>query len=603
LKILTVDLTKKKIKVETLKKEITKKFIGGLGVGAYILFKELKAKIGPLSPENMIIFASGPITGIRLSGSSRITAVFKSPQTGIFASSNCGGFFGPELRKANFDVIAIKGRAETPVYLLIEDGRVEILDAGHLWGLDTFETEEILKKEHGSKFQVVCIGPAGEKLVKFACICHDRGRQFGRAGSGAVMGSKNLKAIVIRGESEIPVADEEELDVFREEIASEIDEKLKSLKTYGTPGIMTLTNKLGALPTKYWRSGQFEGAEEIGPKSVKEKVIKSSKACLYCRVACGKISIINEGLYVGVKVEGPEYETLYALGSLCGNSNLHSIIVANELCDRYGVDTITTGNVIAFAMELYEKGILKKKETEGLELNFGNHKALIEAIKLIGLREGVFGELFSGGVLEAASKIGDIALKLAVHVKGLEPAGYEPRALYGMGLGYATSYRGACHLRSVAYRPNLVGVVDRFSTENQAKLVKESEDFYAFCDSLVLCRFLSLPIIGPILQDRAAKLYQIVVGENLGVKELMETGERIINLIRMFNIREGVSRKDDILPRKFTEEPLKGGPTDGKVIKKEELDRMLDEYYMLRGWNANGVPTEEKLSQLKLKEI
>jgi aldehyde:ferredoxin oxidoreductase len=588
-KILCVDLSRKEANLRKLPEEMCREYIGGKGFGAKILFEGVEPKADPYHPTNLLIFATGPVNGLMLSGAAKFCAVFKSPLTGIWGESQCGGYFGPQLKYAGYDMIIIQGRSEKPVYLTIEDEKIEINDAAHLRGKDTFETEEIIKKDHGEKFQVLSIGPAGENLVRYACISHAKGRQFGRCGAGAVMGSKRLKAVAILGSGSIEISRPDELEDFRKELNEKIRERLKSLIEYGTPAIMALTNTTGTLPTRNWTQGEFEGFEEINAEAMKKKIMKRSKACYACTVACGKISKVETGPYAGTEVEGPEYETLFALGSLCGNDSLESIAKANEICDRLGMDTISAGNVLAFAMECYEKGIITKEDTGGIELTFGNHKAMLTILRKIVYREG-FGNILAEGVKRASEIVGKGSRKFAVHVKGLEPPGYDPRGLKGIALAYAVSCRGACHLRHMAYRPNLTaslpfreGKIDRLSYEGQAEMVKEQEDFYTIVDSMVLCKFLCLPTIGPILWEELARLYYIITGKEVKKRDLIVTAERINSLVRSFNTREGISRKDDTLPTRFTYESIKKGASKGEVVRKEEFKKMLDEYYKIRG--------------------
>ena len=592
-RLLRVDLTSGRVRVDELGEGVLRNYIGGKGIGARILYDELPPLVDPLHESNILLFATGPVVGLRLSGASRLAAFFKSPLTGIWGESYCGGYIGPELKYAGFDAVAIRGKSEKPVYLLIEDGRAELRSAEHLWGVDALEAEREIKKEHGRKFQVLTIGPAGENLVKFACVCHAGGRQFGRCGAGAVMGSKRLKAVAVRGTGSVEAANPEGLEEFREWLEGRLKDRLSGLGWFGTPGIINLVNRVGALPTRNWTEGRFDGIENIEPALLREKFMKRSKSCYACVVGCGKLSSVDSGVYAGARVEGPEYETLFALGPLCGVDSPEAVIKANELCDRLGMDTISAGNVAAFAMELYERGILTREELGGLELRFGNHEALMKLLEMIAYRRGV-GDALAEGVRGASKRIGRGSENYAIHVKGLEPPGYDPRGLKAVALAYAVSSRGACHLRHVAYRPNLTGEhpfkqgvkVDRLSYEGQAEMVKELEDFYALVDSMILCRFHCLPTIGPILWEELAKLYRIATGYPASVSQLRETAERINNLVRAFNVREGVSRADDTLPRRFFEEPV-----GGEVVDREGFKRMLDEFYKLRGWSGEGRPS------------
>jgi len=589
-KILWIDLSKNKITSKPLRKETALRYIGGKGLGAKIMYDEVPAGISPFDPSNPIILATGPVNGFVLSGAAKFCAVFKSPLTEAWGESQCGGYFAPQMKYAGYDAIVIVGRAKRPSYILVEDEDVKIMDATHLWGMDALETEEAIKKDQGKRFQVLSIGPAGENLVRFACINHAGGRQLGRCGAGAVMGSKKLKAVAVQGSGTVEAARPEAFEEFRRWLNEEVKEKLKVLRELGTSAIMAATYSTKTLPTRNWTEGTFEGFERINAEAVM-RFVKRSKACYGCLVACGKISRIDSGPYAGTEVEGPEYETLFALGSLCGIDYLESIIKANELCDRLGLDTISAGNVIAFSMECYEKGILTDKDTDGVKLEFGNHAAVLAMLEKIAYRQGI-GDVLAEGVKKASKIIGKGAEKFAVHVKGLEPPGYDPRGLKGVALAYAVSCRGACHLRHMAHRPNLTGLhpfregkVDRLSYRGHASVVKELEDFHAVVDSMVLCKFVCLPALGPILWDELATLYSSITGVDVSVGRLVEIGVAINDLVRQFNLREGVTGRDDTLPERFFKEPV-----DGEVVKKKEFEEMLHEYYKLRGWTEDGKP-------------
>jgi len=605
-KIAIIDLSKKLVKYLELNDSICGKFIGGIGLGAKLLIDNTPPKIDPLSPENLIIYTVGPVEGLVLPSAARMAAVFKSPLTGFFGESLCGGYIGTELAKAGLDAIIVLGQSPDPVYLLIQDGTVEIKNASHLWGLDTYATEKELWSELG-EVMTACIGPAGENLVRFACIVHGlymherkklRGGFFGRTGGGAVMGSKKLKAIVIRGEYKIEPADSERFNKFRENVVKLAREKLQTLAKYGTSAIMSLTNSTGSLPTRYYEGGSFEAYEKIGPETFNKLYVKKRITCFACPVACGRHSETSDGL----QTEGPEYETLFALGPLPYIDNLQTIVEANDLANRLGMDTISTGNVIAFAMYLVEKKVFKEEW-----LSFGDGKALLKAVEMIAYRRGL-GDVLAEGVKKASEKLD--ASKYAIHVKGLEFPGYEPRALKGVALAYAVSARGACHLRHVAYRPNLVGLhpfnpeikVDRLSYEGHAEYVVELEDFHAVVDSMILCKFYCLPVIGPLLWRELSELYSISTGRNINPNELRKKGETINNLIRIYNVREGLRRDDDVLPARIFSEPLEFGASKGEKIEFEKFMKMLEDYYRLRGWGNSGVPSPEKLKELDLNE-
>ena len=556
--ILLVDLERRKI--EEIEE---KKFPGGKGLGFYLLDRFLKFEAEPLE-EKVIIFSVGPLTGLRMSGLARCEAVFRSPLTGFIAESNCGGYFGAEIAKAGYEAIVVRGESEKPSLLVVDNEKVEIVNAEDLWGLDTFSTEDEIKKEFGRKFQVACIGVAGENLVRFASIEHAKGREFGRCGGGAVMGRMKLKAIAVKGDGDVEerVANYEKYSELKEEFEERIKRTCGGLTRFGTPRIIYLTNETGTLPSYYWKDGEFD-IEELSPEYLEERFYKRKKACYSCRVACGKISKIDDEF-----VEGPEYETLFAFGSLCGNKKAEVVLKANLLCDKYGLDTISTGSVIAYLMNL------KKAE-------FGDEKFILETIEKIAKREGI-GNLLAEGIRRISDKFG----VEGAEVKGLDLPGYEPRGLLGMALGYAVCYRGGCHIKSVIYRPNLSGYVDRFSYENQAELLVKLEDFYAFADCLVLCRFVSLPQVGPILEEEVKELYNAVTGEKLEIKDIYKIGAEVINLARQINVKLGLKREDDKLPNFFFEKPLQRGNSAGKTIDREKFEKMLEEYYRLRGWSS-----------------
>ncbi|RLG91448.1 MAG: aldehyde:ferredoxin oxidoreductase [Candidatus Hecatellales archaeon] len=596
--MLRVDLTKKRFFVEEIRDEDLKGFIGGKGLGIKILLEKLGKNVSPLSPENLLVFAVGPVEGLTFPGGAKAGVFFKSPLTGVFGESYCGGTFGPQLKLAGYDVLIVTGVSDKPTYLKIFDGEVEFKDASHLWGRDAYETEDIIKRDEDRRIQVACIGPAGENLVRFACINNVKGRQFGRCGAGAVMGSKRLKAIAILGTGKIEPENFEEYNRIREYLLEKSKTILKSLTEYGTAPMITLMSKAGALPTRYWREGEFEEVEKISAETMKKNVVKGNRACYGCPIACGKFSRVESGPFAGVEVEGPEFETLYSFGSLCGVGNLEAIVKANEVCDRLGMDTISAGNVVAFAIECFERGILGEEAVGGLRLSFGDWETILKLLPKIAYREG-FGDVLADGVREVAKRIGGEAEKLAVHVKGLEPPAYDPRGIKAKALAYAISSRGACHLRHFVHRPNLVGkhafkkdvAVDRFSHEEQVEMIVELEDFYTLVDTMILCRFVCLPVIGPLLWDEVTRLYNALTGLNVKTEDLVKTAVKINQMVRVFNVREGVTRKDDYPPERFYREPLKKGVADGHVVEKERFEGMLNKYYRIRGWDRDGKPS------------
>jgi aldehyde:ferredoxin oxidoreductase len=597
-RILTINLQNKKIVEEELEEAWCKSYIGGKGFAAKILLERSEKGVDPLGDESLLIFAVGPMNASPVPGSNRLGAFFKSPLTGIWGESYCGGQIATQLKRAGFDVVVITGRSDEPVYLLIDDGEVSIKEANHLWGKDSFETQDIIIKDHGSDFQVAAIGPAGENLVKFACVDHSKGRQFGRCGLGAVMGSKKLKAIAVRGSRRFEPANIEAVERVRSKVLAVVKEKHKSLSTYGTPAILPVVNEAGALPTYYWSGETFDDYEKISPELLKSKYYKSRRSCYGCPIACCQISEVSNE--IPVKSEGPEYETLYAFGPLCGITELDWIIKLGDMCDRLGLDSISAGNVVGFAMECYRRGILSKEDFGGLEPKFGDAQSALDLIVKIAYRKGV-GAVFAEGVRGAARIIGRGAEEFAVHVKGLEPPGYDPRALKGMALAYAVSSRGACHLRHMAYRPNLVGKhpfrpeikVNRFSYEDQPQMVKEQEDFYTLVDSMIYCHFVCLPIAGPIFWDEMLEAFNGVTGLEMGMDAFRECAVRINNLIRLYNLREGVP-PDTEYPKVWLTQPLRRKGAEGELVSEEKLKEMLREYYKLRGWGDQGVPKDQE---------
>ena len=593
-KILRVNLSAAKAVRERLPADLVREYVGGKGVGTRLLFDEVKAGIDPLGPENKLFFATGPATGTLVPHKGYFVS-FKSPLTNIYGNASSGGAFGDELKQAGYDVLIIEGRAEKPVYLWIDDDRLQIKDAGHLWGKDTFETNVLIKEELGSEeIKVARIGPAGEKLVKIASIVNDYSRTAARCGVGAVMGSKNLKAIAVQGTGSVEVAKVDELLNFLQEYYKTIREKTTFFQEWGTLGMFNLTNVTGVNPTRYWRKGTFDEYEKINGQAIKREIEVKNKACYSCVIACSKLCAVKEGEYAGAVVEGPEHETVYALGSLCENSNLASIAKANELCDRLGMDTMSTGNVIAFAMECYDRGIITVKDTEGIALVWGNHQAVVQMVKKIATRSGL-GDVLAEGVKGAAKKLGKGTEKFAVHVKGLEPAGYDPRGLTGMALAFAIADRGACHMPATMYHFDINGILDRLSYDGKAAFLQNLSERHVVSDALALCRFSRDVFPWEIL----VKYFELLMGIETNETELKRIGERIITLARAFNVREGISRKDDMLPERFFKESLPNGP----ALKKDKFNKMLDEYYDLMGWDRDGIPTEKRLTEIGLADI
>ena len=604
-RILRIDLSTGKVDTEPLKEKMAKQFIGGIGLGFRLLMDNSKPGTDPFDSGNPLIFVTGPLSGtMGPTAGNGYAVVSKSPATGGVAESKAHGFFGPELKRAGYDAVIFTGKAEKLVYAWIDDDSVQLLDAQHLKGKSPYETDVAIREDLGDHYiRVSAIGEAGEKLVRFASIINDEFRAIGRTGMGAVMGSKNLKAVAVRGTNDVNVAD---LEGFKEFIKM-IHERMKGpatrkYRTLGTPENVLVLNALAALPTRNFTQATFEGAEKVSGEYLNERYVAKIIGCATCAMRCDHVAVVPEGPYKG-STSRMEFECLWALGPSCGVDRLDAIIEAMRLCNHYGIDGISTGVTIGFAMDLYENGILTKKETDGLDLRFGNHEALIEMVKKIGARDGWLGDVLAEGTRRAAEKIGKGAEQYACHIKGLELPGYDIRGLKTAALGFSVSYRGACHLRSGAYSPDVKGKVNRFVIEKgRGKIVKDGEDLYDVIDSLILCKF-SRGTYYDGLEDMA-KYYTLATGIEMTPKELIKAGERINNLARLFNIREGVgTREFDALPPKIMNVPIPDeGVAKGSVVSKEEFELGLDDYYAVRGWTREGIPTVEKLKELDLGE-
>jgi len=606
--ILRVDLTSGKIRKWRADESLLRRFIGGSGLAAKILFDETDSTIGPFDPRNLLIFMTGPVTATKVPLSGRYQVVSKSPLTGIYGESDSGGSWGPELKKAGFDGIIITGQASEPVYLWISDGHVELRGAGHLWGMDTYEVDQAIKDETDKKAVVSCIGPAGEKLARISGIFCDgkHGRAAARCGLGAVMGSKRLKAISVRGTRAIEVANPEALENSVREIASSIVENAKNMHEYGTSGGMTTIEYLGDLPIRNWLLGSWEeGAEKLSGQTMAKTILSGRYYCSGCIIGCGREVSFESEKYGKVEGAGPEYETLAMLGANCLVDDLKAVAKANELCNRYGLDTISTGAAVAFAMESYERGLISDKDTGGVHLNWGDAEALISMIKKIGEREEGLGWLLGEGVKRASEKIAGFSAEFAIHVKGLELPAHDPRAYYSQGLSYATSNRGACHLQSLSHifersvtLPDLgfPEVQERHSLERKDELVTKAQNLMCMFDSLKVCKFI---LFGGVKTSTLVNWLNWVTGWDMDLEEFMRTGERIYNLKRLYNVREGISRKDDTLPpRILIHKRGEGGSADSLP----PLGEMLSRYYRYRGWDEIGVPSKRKIKELTLEE-
>jgi len=603
-RILHVDLTSGKTWTEPLKEELAKKYIGGIGLGMRLLLDHSKPGVDPFDPENPLVLATGPLSGSMVpTGGNGHAFVSKSPQTFAMGEAKSHGHFGTAMKRAGYDAIIFYGKSEKPVYLWVDDDAIQIMDAKHLWGKSTFETEDAIRNELKDFYvRVASIGPAGEKLVRIACIMNDRSRAAGRCGLGAVMGSKNLKAIAIRGSKDVKPANQERLL----ELVKIQHERMKGpaarkYRTLGTPENVLVLQKLGAMPTNNFTRATFDAADKISGEYLNERFVAKIIGCSSCAMRCEHVAVVPEGPYKGTTTR-IEYEPLWAMGPNCGVGNLDAILKGMDLSNVYGVDAISIGGIVGFAMDLYEHGLVSKEELGGLELNFGNHEAMLEMIKRISLREG-FGDVLAEGVKLAAEKIGKDAPNYAVHIKGVEMTGYDIRGLKTAALGYAVSFRGADHNRHGAYGPDVGGKVNRFKAEKgRGKLVRETEDLYAIIDSLIVCKF-SRGTYFEGYKDLAA-LYSAVTGIEMTPEELQIAGERINNLGRLFNIREGLTRKDDSMPWKIMNVPIPDeGVAKGSFVSQEDLDLLLDDYYEVRGWTKDGVPTVEKLNEIGMEDL
>lgn len=597
-KVLYVDLTKREVKSVDLKEELARDYMGGPGFGAKILYEEMPSGADPLSPYNVLIVAGGPICGLPFMGSGRTTFIAKSPLTSGWMHSNMGGSFSATMKRAGYDAIIVKGRSETPVLIKIDQDRVEILPAQDLWGKGAVESQEIFKRNHGKDYDTFAIGPAGENLVKYACVLGSGARAAGRGGLGAVMGAKNLKLVAIRGNKMPEVADRKAFDEIRKSFTEAITKKLAHYTTYGTPFLVKVINEVhGGLGTKNWQEEIFEGAPSISGETFREKHFIRNTACFGCPVACGKVfrSLRNPDIVS----EGPEYESIYALGSMCGVADASILIEADKKCDEYGLDTISAGVSIAFLMECYEKGILTKEDVDGMDARFGNGEALLALLDKVAKREGV-GDLLAEGTKGMAEKIGKDTWKFAMHVRGLELAGHSPRVLKVMAIGYALSNRGGSHHDPRPGPEYAMSLEDKKKIEGKARLNYEINLWTTIGDSLITCHFAE-NVLGTSLNEKHVALVNSVTGFALSLEELRSIAHRIYTLERCFNIREKkLAKEEDTLPWRILHERIPRGPAEGFGVTPEELDQMLLESYLIRGWDEKGIPRETELKRLGL---
>ena len=608
-RILRVDLTNGKVSEEKLNEDDCRMYLGGSGLATKYLFDEVPEGADPLGADNELIFMTGPLTGTESPSAGRYCVVTKSPLTGFWAEANSGGSWGVCLKRAGFDGIIFRGISPRPVYLVVDDGKAELRDAGHLWGKGVSETDRLVKEDLGEDFNVACIGISGENLVKYAAIINDVHRAAGRCGVGAVMGSKRLKAVAAGGMQEISIAN---MDVFSEisrrnyDLVNESMLKI-TLETYGTAMTTDLVNVRGGFPTRNWQTGVFPDIDKISGITLESTLLVDRKHCYACPISCCRVSVVRSGPYA-CKGEGPEFETIGAFGAMCALESLEAITLAHNLCDDYGLDVISTGSTIAFATECYERGILTRAETDGLELRFGDPDPVIELIHRIAKREGI-GDLLAEGTRRTATRLGKGTEVFAMNVKGLELPAYDPRAAKICGLAFATANRGGDHITAYIEGPAFIDipfpVVEDSRIEEpmmevpaEAKVVKDLEDALTVFDCVGTCKFMGMALSAEDWVDMISNC----LGWEFSVSDFRKAGERVYNLARAFSVRDGLVRADDTLPRRLLEEPLPEGPAAGHKV--ERLDEMLDAYYGFRGWDAKtGKPTAAKLRELGLDYV
>lgn len=611
-KILRINLSKNEVKVHSLDRSLILGYLGGRGFNVRRLYWEVPKNVPPLSPSNKLMFATGPLVGIGFPMGARLNVTSKSPQTGILGDSNVGGHFAAEMKYAGFDQIIIEGRSSKPVYIYVDNGNVEVRDAQGIWGLSISEAYQVIRRElRDWRMQIALIGPAAENYVKFSGIFFNVYRPAARTGLGVVMASKNIKAIAVRGDGFIEVAKPSDFEKFIEEMEVEIyqHQQYWPRRIMGTSRILMAANKLGFLPAFHFTKSVVDDAYMISGERLALEYNVKNRACFSCVIPCSRFFVINCGPFAGLYGEGPEYESLAGFTVRIGNNDLDAALKAISMVNELGMDAISTSEVISWAMELHDKGLLTKSEIDGLELEWGNMDSVFKLIEMIAFRRG-FGDILADGVAKAAEKLGK-GSDLAFHVKGLEMIQADPRGLKGYGLGFAVSTRGADHLRSEPFielsddpkiGEMLFGEPEstlRLGTRGKGKLVAYFENWCAVIDSLEVCKNIAENMM-LLTFDKISKLMSIVIGLDLTVNDVTRIGERIVNIERAYIVREGIRRSDDMLPKRFIEESIKNGPSAGSKIN---LNQMLNEYYLTRGWNRNGIPTEEKLRELGLNDV
>jgi aldehyde:ferredoxin oxidoreductase len=587
-RLLIIDVNRRRFEIQHLPEELLRSSIGGKGLAAHFLLRDNPPHADPLGPENRLIFAVGPLAGTPIWGSCRHGVFSKSPLTGFFSESYSGGTVAETISAAGFDAVMIHGTAQQPLWIEIADSGAEFHSAAHLWGLETYETEDRVKawvkenRPESSRCGVVCIGPAGENRVRFAVIENDYWRSAGRTGVGAVMGSKKIKAVAFRGGRSKQTASSDALADAARSLAQHARESgvANAYRSMGTPMLVDVTNKAGCFPTRYWHKGRVDHVGKINAAALHERLEVKPHACMKCMMACGRLATVKQGRHQGMRIEGPEYETIYAFGGLCEVDSIEEIAYLNDICDRLGLDTITAGNLAAFTIE----AVRQKRVAE--DIGYGDVDGIARLLRKVAFRKGI-GKLLAEGIRTAAAKWG--MSDQAVHVKGMEPAGYDPRLLKGMGLSYATADRGACHLRTTFYKAELSGLIDPQRIEGKAEMLVEWEDRLTLFDTLVLCRFYR--DLYP--WESLVAILEAATGWETDAKELRAAAARVSDNVRRFNLREGLQPEDDCLPPRFFQEPL---PETGQVITEQQLAELLREYYQARGWSPEGNPPQRSVT-------
>lgn len=577
-KVLDIDLENKTSSPEDISDDIYKNLLGGKGLATYLLYRNNRPRVGAFSPDNHVVVALGPAVNTKVWGSSRYGLFTRSPLTGIYAESYSGGSVAEFMGAAGYDAFVLRGKAAFPTVPEVTDKGVVFHDARDIWGKDVYESQDAVQNMIGGKAGVIVIGPAGENKVRFALVANNYWRCAGRAGVGAVLGAKNIKGIAFRGSAEKEIAEPSILQELYSHVNAGRKENpvIQGFKTFGTPALVAVINKIGAFPTRYWSKGSLDGWENLTAEALHNQCDVRPHACAKCLMACGRLSEVKAGRHKGLKIEGPEFETIYAFGGLCEITAIEEIVYLNDICDRLGIDTITGGNLAAFTIEASRRGKIKEN------YEYGDVDQIASLLHDITYRRGI-GDVLAEGIRHAAHEWG--MDDVAIHVKGMEPSAYDPRVLKGMGLAYATSDRGACHLRCTIFKAELTGQIAPDEIEGKAEIFLDYEDRLTLHDALITCRFYR----DIYLWDGLAKIILGTMGMKLDNEGLKKIAANIRNYTQRFNLREGISKKDDFLPKRFFTEPL----SDGNVIKPEELERMLKDYYRLRDWNEHGVPSDD----------